>query len=142
MNRDSKHFTNPGFSGTLASWSGNTGIEHAPMANLIRLNNTRRGKPEVFFSRRELGEILSAYSMGVIQGDWRDYAIDRGGHMATFSIFRSSREHPLYSFVKTQKPGQSDPVFALFNGPKPVTSSGSLSTVMNRFRTLPRLVKG
>ena len=112
------------------------------MANLIRLNSARRGKREVFFSKRELGEILSAYSMGVIKGDWRDYAIDRGGHMATFSIFRSSREHPLYSVVKTQKPGQSDPVFALFNGPKPVTSSGSLSTVINRFRNMPRLVKG
>ena len=118
------------------------GIENALMAKLIRLNNTSRRKPEVFFSKRELGEILSAYSMGVIKGDWRDYAIDRGNHMATFSIFRSSREHPLYSFVKTQKPGQNDPVFALFNGPKPVTSSGSLSTVMNRFKTLPRLVKG
>ena len=123
-------------------WSGSIGIENALMAKLIRLNNTSRRKPEVFFSKRELGEILSAYSMGVIKGDWRDYAIDRGYHMATFSIFRSSREHPLYSFVKTQKPGQNDPVFALFNGPKPVTSSGSLSTVMNRFRTLPRLVKG
>ena len=120
----------------------NTGIEHAPMAKLIRLNNARRGKPEVFFSKQELGEILSAYSMGVIKGDWRDYAIDRGGHMATFSIFRSSREHPLYSFVKSQKPGQNDPTFALYNGPKPVTSSGSLSAVMNRFRSLPRLVKG
>jgi hypothetical protein len=112
------------------------------MANLIRLNNTLRGKREVFFSKRELGEILSAYSIGVIKGDWRDYAIDRGGNMATFSIFRSSREHPLYSVVKTQKPGQTDPEFALFNGPKPVTSSGSLAAVMNRFRSLPRLVKG
>ena len=118
------------------------GIENALMTKLIRMNNTSHRKPEVFFSKRELGEILSAYSMGVIKGDWRDYAIDKGHHMATFSIFRSSREHPLYSFVKTQKPGQNDPVFALFNGPKPVTSSGSLSTVMNRFRTLPRLVKG
>ncbi|MDG2286177.1 MAG: DUF2794 domain-containing protein [Alphaproteobacteria bacterium] len=112
------------------------------MANLIRLNNARRAKPDVFFSKRELGEILSAYSSGVIKGDWRDYAIDRDRHMATFSIFRNSREHPVYSFVKTQKPGQSDPVFALFNGPKPVTSSGSLATVMDRFKTLPRLVKG
>ncbi|MDE0811246.1 MAG: DUF2794 domain-containing protein, partial [Alphaproteobacteria bacterium] len=102
------------------------------MAKLILMNNARRGKPEVFFSKRELGEILSAYSMGVIKGDWRDYAIDRSCHMATFSIFKSSREHSLYSFVKTQKPGQIDPVFALFNGPKAVTSSGSLSTVMNR----------
>ena len=111
------------------------------MANLIRLNKGRRAKPDVFFSKRELGEILSAYSMGVIKGDWRDYAIDRNGYMATFSIFRSSRENPLYAVVKTQKPGQSKPVFALFNGPKSLASSGSLATVMDRFKTLPRLVK-
>jgi len=112
------------------------------MANLIRLQRGRRAKREVFFSKRELGQILSAYSMGVIKGDWRDYAIDRHGNMATFSIFRSSREHPVYSVVKSLKPGQNDPTFALFNGPKPITSSGSLATVMDRFRSLPRLVKG
>lgn len=112
------------------------------MANLIRLQRSRGAKPEVFFSKGELGQILSAYSMGVIKGDWRDYAIDRHADTATFSIFRSTREHPLYSVVKSQKPGQSGPTFALFNGPKPVTSSGSLAKVMERFRSMPRLVKG
>lgn len=113
-----------------------------PMANLIRLNRGRGAKPDVFFSRRELGQILSAYSTGVIKGDWRDYAIDRNGHTASFSIFRSSRERPVYAFVKTQRPGQPDPVFVLFCGPRTLASSASLSTVMDRFQTLPRLVNG
>ena len=112
------------------------------MTKLIRLNRGDGAKPDVFFSKNELGQILTAYSTGVIKGDWRDYAIDRNGHMASFSIFRSSRERPVYAFVKTQRNSQSDPIFALFCGPKALASSPSLSAVMDRFRTLPRLVTG
>ncbi len=111
------------------------------MAKLIRLNRNRNAKHDVFFSKRELGQILSAYSLGVIKGDWRDYAIDRQGHMAMFSIFRNTHEHPIYSFVKTVPPDRPEPIFVLTRGQKTLLSSRSLSKVIDRFETLPRLVK-
>ena len=111
------------------------------MAKLIRLDRERRVKREIFFSKRELGQILSAYSVGVIKGSWRDYAIDRHGDVATFSIFRSVGEHPIYSFVKVVRTGQSEPVFVLYRGSKTVLSSPSLTRIIDRFETLPRLVQ-
>ncbi len=110
------------------------------MANLIRLNRVGRTHADVFFSKHELGQILSEYSAGVIKGDWRDYAIDRSSHVASFSIFRRTLERPVYAFIKWQKPGQTAPVFALLHGPKIIMSSPSLSTVMDRFKTIPKLV--
>ncbi len=111
------------------------------MANLIRFHGGHGAERDVFFSRSELAAIVTAYSSGVIKGDWRDYAIDRRDDTALFSIFRSSREHPVYVFVKTQKPDQNQPTFALFNGPRRLASSTSLTRVMDRFRSLPRLVR-
>lgn len=111
------------------------------MATPIRLDRARGPKPDIFFSKRELAQILSAYSTGVIEGAWRDYAIDRDRDAAAFSIFRSSREHPVYAFVKTRTPG-GGPTFALFTGPRRLASSDSLAGVMDRFRALPRLIKG
>ena len=111
------------------------------MTKLIRFNRQSPARRDVFFSKQELGQILSAYSLGVIQGDWRDYAIDRDGQMAIFSIFRSSREHPVYRFVKTVKPDQSEPVFVLVNRSKTVLTSPSLKRVMDRFQSLPRLIR-
>jgi hypothetical protein len=38
--------------------------------------------------------------MHVAEGDWRDYAMDFGREVATFSIFRRTSEVPLYRIVK------------------------------------------
>ena len=54
----------------------------------------------VQFNRPELSAILSIYGMGVVNGEWRDYAIDHLGDRAVFSIFRRSAEIPLYRVEK------------------------------------------
>ena len=54
----------------------------------------------VQFNRHELSAILSIYGMGVVSGEWRDYAIDHLGDRAVFSIFRRSTEVPLYRVEK------------------------------------------
>ena len=38
--------------------------------------------------------------MHVAEGEWRDYAMDFGREVATFSIFRRASEVPLYRIVK------------------------------------------
>ncbi len=66
----------------------------------IRSRNRLAAVFPVQFSRRELNDILSIYGTGVVNGEWRDYAIDHLGDRAIFSIFRRSSEVPLYRVEK------------------------------------------
>jgi hypothetical protein len=56
--------------------------------------------PQIAFDRKELNLILNLYGKYVASGEWRDYAMDFGSEIATFSIFRRSSEVPLYRIVK------------------------------------------
>ena len=51
-------------------------------------------KPNVFFDRKELWQIMSIYGDMVQKGEWRDYAIDDGKDACVFSIYRRSLYHP------------------------------------------------
>jgi Protein of unknown function (DUF2794) len=55
---------------------------------------------EVRFQRRELDQILRVYGRMVAAGEWRDYAIDFLSDRAVFSVFRRSRERPVYTIEK------------------------------------------
>lgn len=55
------------------------------------------------FNRAELSALLDVYGRKVASGEWRDYAIDMGRDIATFSIFRRSSECPLYKIEKVPK---------------------------------------
>jgi Protein of unknown function (DUF2794) len=57
----------------------------------------------VFFTRKELTEILDLYGRKVAAGEWRDYAIDFGRERAVFSVFRRSSEVPLYRIEKNPR---------------------------------------
>jgi hypothetical protein len=54
----------------------------------------------VSFHRRELDAILRIYSRKVADGEWRDYAIDHLEDRAVFSIFRRTREMPIFRVEK------------------------------------------
>jgi hypothetical protein len=54
----------------------------------------------VFFTRRELDQILRVYGRKVAAGEWRDYAIDFGRDRAVFSVFRHTSEVPLFRIEK------------------------------------------
>ena len=58
------------------------------------------GPTQISFDRKELNLILNLYGMHVAEGEWRDYALDFGRDVATFSIFRRASEVPLYRIVK------------------------------------------
>src|ERR1700722_18574223 len=70
------------------------------MATVFRLPDHRRER-RIFFSRRELDQLLQLYSRQVARGEWRDYAIDHSDGRAAFSVFRHSLDMPLYTIVKT-----------------------------------------
>lgn len=87
------------------------------------------------FSQGELSMILGIYGDRVKKGEWRDYAIDSLPDMALFSVYRSSKENPIYAIAKIPsrsflKPGK----FAVFSGNKTIRESSSLSEVLDFFR--------
>lgn len=86
----------------------------------------------VFFDRRELSLILSAYGRGVAQGDWRDYAMDGLSDRALFSIYKRSNETPLYQIEKK-------PDLARKQGEWSIVSGQGM--VLKRGRDLPALLR-
>ncbi|MEO1207308.1 MAG: DUF2794 domain-containing protein [Pseudomonadota bacterium] len=62
-----------------------------------------RPPPVTRFNRQELASLLDVYGRQVAAGEWRDYAIDMGADVATFSIFRRTSECALYRVEKVPK---------------------------------------
>lgn len=128
------------------------------MSNLVKLSGARSntgsntrvvsgsnaGKKHrhFFFTRVELGQLLSVYSSRVASGEWRDYAIDYREDMAIFSIFRHTHENPLFAIHKTLKRGHNRPSYALYNGPQRLKTASNLSDILGHFDKLQRLVSG
>ena len=67
----------------------------------------------IFFTRRELSEILNLYGRKVAAGEWRDYAIDFGREKAVFSVFRNASEVPLYRIEKAPRLARRQGVYSV-----------------------------
>jgi len=99
---------------------------------LLYFRNKFAGKPT--FSQGELSLILGVYGERVKRGEWRDYAIDCLPDMAVFSIFRSSRENPIYAIAKI--PPRSflkQAEYVVYEGGKTLRQSASLREVLEVF---------
>jgi hypothetical protein len=62
-----------------------------------------RFTPSITFDRKELTTILNLYGRKVVEGEWRDYAIDFLRERALFSIYKRSSERPVYVIEKNPK---------------------------------------
>jgi hypothetical protein len=112
------------------------------MNPVIRLSDFRRRPRPVFFTRSELNQLLSLYSARVSAGDWRDYAIDQVSGMAVFSVFRNSRERPLYSVAKCAPGAHRQGDFVVFAGLSKIKHGHTLSEVLGAFEPFLRVVSG
>ncbi len=86
------------------------------------------------FSQGELSLILGLYGSRVQRGEWRDYAIDHLPDMAVFSIFKSTKEQPIYAIAK--KPSRTflkPPHFTVYAGPTTLREGQSLRQVLQFF---------
>ncbi|MDP2205101.1 MAG: DUF2794 domain-containing protein [Alphaproteobacteria bacterium] len=100
---------------------------------LLYFRNKFTGKPT--FSQGELSLILGVYGERVQRGEWRDYAIDCLPDMAVFSIFRSSRENPIYSIAKIPPRNfLKPPEYVVYQGGKTIKQSASLREVLEVFK--------
>lgn len=114
------------------------------MGKLVRLSEERRRRSDpVSFSRAEINQLLALYSRKVKKGEWRDYAIRLAPGMASFVIFKSALERPLYTIAKF-RPG------TLGNGGDILVSQGAqrllqaqkIDEVVARLDNRLRLVQG
>ena len=114
------------------------------MSSLIRLAEYRRQQRVVFFSRRELNQLLTLYSRRVMRGEWRDYAIDHRTGMAMFSVFRSSRERPLFSIAKripqTGPASEREAEYLLLKGRHRLHRAGTLDDILELLESGLRVV--
>ena len=97
---------------------------------LLRLSGV--SPKEVRFDRSELNMILGLYGRNVASGEWRDYAMDFGRDVASFSVFRRSSEQPLYRIIK-------NPALTRKNGLYCVVAQGGL--IMKRGNDLIQVLK-
>ena len=93
-----------------------------------------------FFSRSELCKLLSLYSRRVVNGEWRDYAIDHDATQATVSFYRCAAEHPEYAITKTAGHKGRPGLFVLTSGLQEIAQSRSLEEVIGAVERQPRLV--
>lgn len=101
---------------------------------LLFFRDKMKSNGKTTFSKGELSLILGVYGDRVKRGEWRDYAIDSLPEMAVFSVFRSSREQPVFSIAKM--PGRSflrPPEYAVFSGTETLKKGTRLSDVLAVF---------
>ena len=103
---------------------------------------TRKKAKPLYFTRIELSSILSAYSVRVASGEWRDYALDHINASAMFSIFKHAHEHPLLIIEKNQLKGQDKSQFILRDKNKILFKTTRLPDLISYLHRLPRLIKG
>ncbi len=107
--------------------------------------NAQNKTQNCYFSKGELSRILAIYSKRVAAGHWRDYAIDYDKNAATFSIFRSSHESPLYIVEKKHLKGSGNWIYSISDRRKKLTQRGRLEDALNYLDEyldkMPKLVK-
>ena len=106
------------------------------------ISSPKKLRRQLYFSRGELGAILSAYSARVATGEWRDYALDHQNGIAMFSIFRHTHETPLFVIEKHQRHPKEPAQFLLRDRARVLCKSGRLADLINYFSKLLRLVSG
>ena len=101
----------------------------------LRARGATRGKTAprfVAFSRREMGQILKVYGRKVVEGEWRDYAIDLLDDRAVFSVYRRASEFPLYRIEKVPALARRQGLYRV------VAATGA---ILRRGHDLPQVLK-
>ena len=109
--------------------------------NSLKINKNHKKLKIIYFSQKELCNILSAYSTKVSEGIWKDYAIDNSIGFALFSIFRNTYEKPIWMIQKSFINNKKIYMFSLMSQNGNLTNSKELKNVLNYLIRMPKLVK-
>lgn len=90
----------------------------------------------VFFSRRELDQLLQIYGRMVAAGAWRDYSIEAGAGWVSFSAYRRAAERADLRIVKEPALARRQGAFRIVNAAGAVLKRGAgLPAVLKLFET-------
>ena len=109
-------------------------------ADVLSLGDYRARQRTLYFTRSDLNQLLGLYSLHVIRGVWRDYAIDYGPGVARFSVFRRTHDAPVYTILKTAPLSARPAEFIVQSGPQKLRVARSLPEALEFFRTHLSLV--
>ncbi len=115
------------------------------MSKVIRLSSYRKAKAKgrfVSFSRPELNLLLSLYSRRVIDGEWKDYAIDHGNGMSAFSIFRNSSDRPAFTIFKFSGGDSKRGAYVVGSGGNTLKRAPTLAEALSVFESELKLISG
>ena len=73
---------------------------------------------------------MNVYSRRVARGEWRDYAIDQSDQGVAFSVFRHSRDWPLYVIAKLAPSKHRKSGFIVKAGAKLLSRGRTLDDVL------------
>ena len=110
------------------------------MAKLVWLDDLRRRRSFVHFTRPELNQLLQLYSRRVASGEWRDYAIHHDTLRARFMVFRNRLGGPIFTIVKFTPAGDGKNAYLVASGIRPLKRGASLSEVLAIFERKLTLV--
>lgn len=110
------------------------------MSTLVDLKAYRAAKRKVFFHRDELRALMNLYSRRVMTGEWKDYAMDFGQGLATFTVFRHTFDAPLYSIIKLKKRSGGEE-WMVFSGKERLKRAASLTDVLTFFEKKLKVVR-
>jgi hypothetical protein len=109
-------------------------------ATVLNLGDYRARQLTLYFTRGELNLLLGLYSLHVIRGVWRDYAIDHTPGVARFSVFRHTHEGPVYTIIKTAPSSRRPTEFIVQSGRQKLRAARTLPEALEYFRTRLSLV--
>lgn len=110
------------------------------MAEVYRLNETYKSTRATFFDRRELNQLLSLYSRRVMNGEWRDYAIDQCSGSAIFSVFKHTHDSPIFTIVKRMSARGQRRDYVVTAGHETLKRAETLSEALSVFERNLRVV--
>lgn len=68
----------------------------------------------LYFSKSELSKILNCYSLGVSNGNWKDYAVNFNSNEAIFSFYKHTLATPDCVLMKYKEKRKKKTLFHLF----------------------------
>jgi len=111
------------------------------MPRIVRINDFKRKEiSAVYFTKKELNQLLAHYSQRVISGEWRDYAIDHEKGMSSFSIYHDTGNRPVFTVFKYAKGTQRLGDYVVGAGGNMLKRGKKLTDVLSVFDQRLRLV--
>ena len=89
---------------------------------------------KLYFSNSELTKILNCYSMGVSNGNWRDYALNFNSNEAIFSFYKHTFSSPHCVLKKYKEKRKKKTLYHLFITNKKNSKYEDIDKVLSSIR--------